>query len=115
MDRVQRSGLGLEALIPGPPGASEAADELGRGSLPERSTDSDTVDAANRVDGSDHHVHLWKGSENYEIVRRIGAGGMGVVYEAVDRRSNQRVALKALPEFDPAALYLLKQEFRVLA
>src|ERR1019366_5720997 len=57
----------------------------------------------------------WKGPADYEIVRRIGSGGMGVVYEAIDRRTAQHVALKTLIRFDPAGLYGFKQEFRTLA
>lgn len=54
-------------------------------------------------------------SRRFKILRRIGAGGMGVVYEAWDRERNIRTALKTLGGFDPEALYLFKNEFRSLA
>lgn len=55
------------------------------------------------------------GTTRFEIRRRLGAGGYGVVYEALDRTHGEVVALKTLRERDPEALYRFKREFRALA
>ncbi|HRI10723.1 MAG TPA: serine/threonine-protein kinase, partial [Nannocystaceae bacterium] len=51
----------------------------------------------------------------YRILRRLGAGAMGVVYEARHAERGERVALKTLHDLDPGALFRLKNEFRRLA
>jgi len=53
-------------------------------------------------------------SKRYEVLRRVGAGGMGVVYEARARTTGERVAIKTLRDADGQGLYRLKREFRVL-
>ncbi len=55
------------------------------------------------------------GTARYHVRRRIGAGGMGVVYEVDDRVRGQIVALKTLRRWHPADIYRLKREFRSLA
>jgi eukaryotic-like serine/threonine-protein kinase len=51
----------------------------------------------------------------FTIVRTLGEGGMGIVYEALDAEKRCRVALKTLPKVDPTGLYRFKNEFRLLA
>jgi len=51
----------------------------------------------------------------YELLRELGRGGMGTVYEALHVRRGDRVALKTLPAVDGSRLHRFKREFRALA
>jgi len=50
----------------------------------------------------------------FELVRELGRGAMGTVYEAIDRETGGRVALKALTSTDVDVLAHFKREFREL-
>ena len=71
-------------------------------------------------------VHLWDreasatppefaGTERFELVRCIGRGGFGDVYEARDRELGRSVALKVLRRTSVRDLQSFKREFRGLA
>lgn len=55
--------------------------------------------------------------ERYEVTRRLGRGGMGVVYGARDRVLDREVAIKVLDAVDPGGglSRRLQQEARILA
>ncbi len=51
----------------------------------------------------------------FAILRRLGEGGMGVVFEARDLRQDRIVAIKTLSRVDAAGIYRMKREFRSIA
>ena len=57
----------------------------------------------------------------YELIREVGRGGMGVVYEARHEQTNNRVALKTLPtggdgqQVNAEKLHRFRKEFRRLS
>lgn len=55
------------------------------------------------------------GTERYRVVRQLGEGAMGVVFEAEDREGGQRVAIKVIRGAHVDEIYRLKREFRALA
>jgi serine/threonine protein kinase/tetratricopeptide (TPR) repeat protein len=57
----------------------------------------------------------FSGTDRFTIRRRVGRGGMGVVYEAFDNERGTTVALKTLTGVESASVYRIKREFRALA
>jgi eukaryotic-like serine/threonine-protein kinase len=56
----------------------------------------------------------FKGDERFSIIRYLGGGAFGLVYQVRDLKLNSVVALKVLRNVAPDALYRFKREFRAL-
>ncbi len=56
----------------------------------------------------------FRGTERYRVVRRLGEGGFGVVFEVEDLELDRRLALKLLKDNNPKRVEWMKREFRSL-
>lgn len=54
-------------------------------------------------------------TDRFRIIRKLGEGGMGVVYEAFDEERGYAIALKTLKSSTARTLVQFKREFRILA
>ncbi len=61
-----------------------------------------------------NHGRSFHGNQRFEVLSTLGCGGMGVVYEVLDRERQVKVAVKTLKEGGPRELLRLKSEFRAL-
>jgi serine/threonine protein kinase/tetratricopeptide (TPR) repeat protein len=122
LSRLQSDPADLEAFLAAHPGHAGTL----RGILPTAQALAD-LSASGTADGSippspssgaDHDASLYGTLGDFRLVRELGRGGMGIVYEAEQIALNRRVALKVLPyaaTMDPKQLQRFKNESRAAA
>ena len=74
-----------------------------------------SLDESHQLQSEAESLRTMLNAVRFTLVRRLGAGGMGVVYEAYDQERGELVALKTMRRVDPIALVRFKQEFRSLS
>jgi serine/threonine protein kinase len=96
--------------------ASEIRSTRGPSALPPTNDQlSSAPDEAQRLQTEAERLRAMLNRVRFTLVRRLGAGGMGVVYEAYDQERGELVALKTMRRVEPMALVRFKHEFRSLS
>jgi hypothetical protein len=63
------------------------------------------------LSGSGRDEEEFSGTERFSVRRRLGGGGMGVVYEVFDAERRTHVALKTLRKVSGAEIYRPSRSF----
>lgn len=116
VEALERSGVDLIAPVEG--GGSNALIVMGR----KRSEEPYTSDDLRLIEDVSTGLALLpprrSSEERFRLESKIGEGGMGLVYEAVDLQLERKVAIKLISESlvpDRAALDRFQREARILA
>ncbi len=120
-DRRRSDRLGLRSLPNGthpdlaPNGLRSTRSPAGEEETGDREDLSFALDENHHLHSEAESLKAMLNAVRFTLVRRLGAGGMGVVYEAYDQQRGELVALKTMRRVDPSALVRFKQEFRALS
>ncbi|HEX3447101.1 MAG TPA: serine/threonine-protein kinase, partial [Isosphaeraceae bacterium] len=115
---VERPGPGQVEPVPGIRCAPEDGLRTTKGPAvlpPTSDRMSFALDETHHLQSEAESLRAMLNAVRFTLVCRLGAGGMGVVYETYDQERGELVALKTMRRVDPIALVRFKQEFRSLS
>jgi hypothetical protein len=96
------------------PGSGSAFDTQSRQLDPDGLIRHALLERRPLADMAPDHLGPAAAPDRFALARRLGGGSMGVVYEAHDRATGSRIALKTLAHGEPRFLAHLKREFRLV-